>query len=38
MASVNPTINANIIGETMRDYKHDQTFVDNNFELHPKIK
>ena len=37
MASVNSLLTQLSTGDTMRDYKHaSRTFVDNNFELHPK--
>ena len=38
MASVNSLLTQISSGETMRDYKHaSKTFIDNNFELHPKF-
>ena len=38
MASVNSLLTQLSTGETMRDYKHaSKTFIDNNFELHPKF-
>ena len=38
MASVNSLLTQLSTGQTMRDYKHaSKTFVENNFELHPKL-
>lgn len=38
MASVNPNLSPIAATETVRDYKHaSRTFVDNNYELHPRF-
>lgn len=38
MASVNPNLSPLAESETVRDYKHaSRTFVDNNYELHPRF-